>query len=75
MTSRVAALVACLVGLAALLAPARARAVERQHKIGVGPTLDLLKVGDKSTLSVGGGVALHYTYGLSDQFKIGRAHV
>ncbi|MBX3186489.1 MAG: outer membrane beta-barrel protein [Labilithrix sp.] len=49
---------------------ARAHAVERQHHIGLAPSLSLLKVDDKSTMSVGMGGALHYTYGLSDQFNL-----
>jgi hypothetical protein len=63
-----------LVGLATAtalgaLAPA-ARAVERQHHLGLGPTLGMLKVDDKPTLSVGVGATLHYAYGLNDQFNL-----
>lgn len=45
-----------------------AGAVERTHQIGLDPSLAMLKVEDKSTVSVGAGLALHYQYGLSDQF-------
>ncbi len=47
-----------------------ARAAENQHHIGLDPSLAMLKVDGKSTLSVGAGVAAHYTYGLSDQFNL-----
>ncbi len=46
-----------------------AGAVERQHHIGVDGGLSMLDVADKSTLDVGGGLGLHYTYGLSDAFN------
>lgn len=55
----------------ALVALARdAGAVERQHHLGLAPSLSMLKVDDKSTLSVGVGGMIHYTYGLSDQFNL-----
>lgn len=50
-------------------APREARAIERQHHVGLDPSLALLKVDDKSTMSVGLGLGLHYTYGMSDQFN------
>jgi hypothetical protein len=46
-----------------------ARAIERQHHLALSPTLAMLKVADKSTLSVGAGLSVDYTYGLSDQFN------
>jgi hypothetical protein len=46
-----------------------ALAIERQHHFGLNPTLAMLKVGDKSTVSVGAGLGLHYTYGINDQFN------
>lgn len=59
-----------LAALAATLAsaPREARAVERQHHIGVDPNITILDVDDKSTLDVGVGVNAHYTYGITDQF-------
>ena len=54
----------------ALCAPVReARAVERQHHFGLDPSLSMLKVDDKPTLSTGVGLGAHYTYGLNDQFN------
>jgi hypothetical protein len=47
-----------------------ASAVEREHHIGVAPQLTMLDVADKSTLSVGGGIGAHYTYGLTDQLLL-----
>ena len=46
-----------------------AHAIERQHHIGLDPTLAMLKVDDKPTVSIGGGLGLHYTYGINDQFN------
>jgi hypothetical protein len=51
------------------MSPRQASAIERQHHIGLDPSLSLLKVGDKSTVSVGAGLGLHYTYGINDQFN------
>jgi hypothetical protein len=51
------------------VAPHPAHAIERQHHLGLDPSLSILKVDDKSTVSVGAGVGAHYTYGLSDQFN------
>jgi len=50
--------------------PREAQAVERQHHIGLDPSLAMLKVDDKSTVSVGAGLGLHYTYGINDQFNL-----
>ena len=64
-----ASLLGVVVAGALLLAPREAHAVERQHHFGLDPSLSMLKVDDKSTLSVGGGFGAHYTYGISDQFN------
>lgn len=62
--------IACAVLVAALCAsPREALAIERQHHFGLDPTLALLKVDDKSSMSTGFGIGAHYTYGLSDQFN------
>ena len=50
--------------------PTTAAAVERQHHIGLGPSLSTLVIDDKSTASIGAGFALHYAYGLNDQFNL-----
>ena len=47
-----------------------AAAVENQHHIGLGPSLAILKIDDKSTVDVGAGLGLHYTYGLNDQINL-----
>lgn len=49
--------------------PREAHAIERQHHVGLDPSLSMLKVDDKSTVSVGAGLGLHYTYGITDQFN------
>ena len=49
--------------------PREAQAIERQHHLGLDPSLAMLKVADKSTVSVGAGLGLHYTYGINDQFN------
>jgi opacity protein-like surface antigen len=64
-------LAALALGIAAFAsAPGVARAVEGQHHVGLAPELAMLKVDDKSSLSVGAGGALHYTYGLTDTFNL-----
>lgn len=55
---------------AAALAGKDARAVERQHHLGLDGGLSMLKIDDKATLSVGGGLGAHYAYGLTDQFNL-----
>ncbi len=52
------------------LLPATARAVEREHALGVdlGPTVFV--VADKGSPDIGGSVGLHYSYGLSDAFNL-----
>lgn len=52
-----------------LLAPSTAHAIERQHHLGLSPSLSMLKIDGKPSLSVGAGGGLHYTYGLNDQFN------
>lgn len=54
---------------ALVLGTSPARAIERQHHLGLAPSLAILSIDGKSTTSVGGGGALHYAYGLSDQFN------
>lgn len=49
--------------------PREALAIERQHHFGLDPTLALLKVDDKSSMSPAVGLGAHYTYGLNDQFN------
>lgn len=66
--SHVAAALALALG--ALLASRPAEAIERQHHLGLAPALGVLAIEHKSTASVGVGGALHYTYGLSDQFNL-----
>ena len=64
-------LTALSLGALALGGVARpAAAVEGQHYVGLAPELAMLKVDDKSSLSVGAGGALHYTYGLTDTFNL-----
>lgn len=59
-----------LVTLASAAVAREAGAVERQHHLGFGPTIGILKVDDKSTVSAGLGATLHYAYGLNDQFNL-----
>ncbi|MDB4938414.1 MAG: hypothetical protein JWP87_5386 [Labilithrix sp.] len=59
--------VALVVALAA--SPREAQAIERQHHLGLDPSLSMLKVDDKSSLSTGVGLGVHYTYGLNDQLN------
>lgn len=63
-------LLGVVVGLAVALAAPSARAVEREHHIGIGTGLSLLKIGDKDTMDVGAGVTGFYTYGITDQFNL-----
>lgn len=53
-----------------LLASSSAHAIERQHHVGLAPALGILQVDGKSTSSIGGGGAIHYAYGLSDQWNL-----
>ena len=59
-----------VVVLAGTLAAKSAHAVEHQHHFGLDGGLSMLKIDDKATLSVGGGLGLHYAYGLTDQFNL-----
>ncbi|MGH7285050.1 MAG: hypothetical protein ACRELY_26285, partial [Polyangiaceae bacterium] len=56
--------------VASTLATKNAHAVEHQHHLGLDGGLSMLKIDDKSSLSVGGGLGLHYAYGLTDQFNL-----
>jgi hypothetical protein len=47
-----------------------AHAIERQHHLGVGPAMGILTVSGKSTVSAGFGGAIHYAYGLNDQWNL-----
>ena len=62
-------LLAPLVVLAALSHASAAEAVEREHHIGLDAGLSMLKIDDKSTMSVCCGVGGHYAYGLTDAFN------
>jgi hypothetical protein len=57
------------VAVALCASPREARAIERQHHFGLDPTLALLKVDDKPSMSTGVGLGAHYTYGVNDQFN------
>lgn len=63
-------LVAALTLAAGLLAAPAARAIERQHHLGLAPALGALSIDGKSTASVGIGGGLHYAYGLTDQWNL-----
>ena len=61
----------CLLSLLAIaIVPRGAAALEHQSHLGLDPSLSILKVDDKSTVSVGAGIGAHYTYGINDQFNI-----
>ena len=62
-------LAALVLGAALCASPREALAIERQHHFGLDPTLALLKVDDKSSMSPAVGLGAHYTYGLNDQFN------
>lgn len=53
-----------------LLVAKDAHAIERQHHLGLGPALGVLSIHNKSTASMGVGGALHYAYGLTDQWNL-----
>ena len=65
-----AKLAALTLAIAGALSCRDASAVERQHHLGVGGGLAMLKIDDKTTMSVGGMGGLHYAYGLSDAFNL-----
>ncbi|MBX3228593.1 MAG: hypothetical protein KIT84_08065 [Labilithrix sp.] len=58
------------IAVALTLVPSAAHAIEGQHHLGLAPALGILVISDKSTTSTGAGGALHYTYGLTDQFNL-----
>jgi hypothetical protein len=47
-----------------------ARAIEREHHLGLDAGGSLLVVNDKSTPDLGGGFGAHWTYGLNDAFNL-----
>jgi len=53
-----------------LLASSRADAIENQQHLGLAPALGILSIDKKSTASVGAGGALHYAFGLTDQWNL-----
>jgi hypothetical protein len=62
---------ACWAVSVALVAIApRARAVEREHHLGIEAGTSMLVIADKSTPDVGAGLGAHWTYGLSDAFNL-----
>ncbi|MBX3216654.1 MAG: hypothetical protein KF850_31755 [Labilithrix sp.] len=63
-------LVAAAAFTGALAAAPDARAIERQHHIGLAPAIGSLRIDGKSTASTGIGGALHYAYGLTDQWNL-----
>jgi hypothetical protein len=63
-----AVVVASAAGAWCLFSAGDATALENQHKIGVDIGASVLKIDNKSTLDVGGGLGLHYSYGVNDQF-------
>ena len=62
--------VALTLAVAFFALPAPARAVEREHAIGVDAGGAIFMVADKSAPDIGGSIGLHYTYGLSDAFNL-----
>jgi hypothetical protein len=63
------AVFAASLALAFFAAPS-AHAIEHQHHVGLAPELAILSINGKSTTDVGVGGALHYAYGLSDQWNV-----
>lgn len=63
-------LVAVAMAAGALTLAPNAHAIERQHHLGLGPSLGILRIDGKSTVSAGVGGALHYAYGLTDQWNL-----
>ena len=70
MTRLFVTLASSLALAAVALVPREASAIERQHHLGLAPSLSMLKVDAKSSLSVGAGLGVHYTYGINDQFNL-----
>jgi hypothetical protein len=61
---------ALALAVASLVLPSSARAVEREHAIGVNAGGAILMVADKSSPDIGASIGVHYTYGLSDAFNL-----
>jgi hypothetical protein len=66
---RSGALAVALAALSFAYAP-RARAVEKQHHIGVDPGLAILAIDKKDGPSVGAGFVAHWAYGLTDAWQV-----
>jgi hypothetical protein len=62
--------VALALAVASFVLQAPARAVEREHAIGVDAGGAILMVADKSSPDIGASIGMHYTYGLSDAFNL-----
>jgi hypothetical protein len=62
--------VALALAVACFVLPAPARAVEREHAIGMDAGGAIFVVADKSAPDIGGSVGFHYTYGLTDAFNL-----
>jgi len=62
--------VALALAVASFAVSVPARAVEREHALGMDAGGAIFMVADKSSPDIGGSVGLHYTYGLSDAFNL-----
>ncbi|MBX3221657.1 MAG: hypothetical protein KF795_14140 [Labilithrix sp.] len=69
-TKKVAAACAAAGLASTLLAAPDARAIERQHHLGLAPAIGSLRIEGKSTASTGIGGGIHYAYGLTDQWNL-----
>lgn len=61
---------AATLAIAATTLASPALAVEREHQLGVDLTASMLVVKDKSSPDTGGGLAAHWTYGVTDAFNL-----
>jgi hypothetical protein len=61
---------AAVVAVSAFFASRPAGAVENEHQFGGDAGGSILWVGDKHGPDVGGGIGVHYTYGLNDAFNL-----
>jgi hypothetical protein len=61
---------ALALGVACVVLAVPARAVEREHALGLDAGGAIFVVNDKSSPDIGGSFGLHYTYGLSDAFNL-----
>lgn len=61
-------LVAAAIAVALVAIASRARAVEREHHIGIDAGASVLVMSDKT--DVGAGIGGHWAYGLSDAFNV-----